>query len=1019
MKRTRARVVGAAIAVFALVSVLGTVGSTAGVASERAVHQTTTVYDWPKYAHDQSDTGLTTDPALSTANAAQLGVKWMAPNQTDMESSPVVDGSTGLSEDLVYSANQSGGFTAYNGSTGAVVWSRNLGSPIISTPIVDSPYVWVTRMYAPEVFKLNAVTGAIVCHSSPLEGFDEATPTIATPPGGSQTVYVGIDGISASGPIYAIKSSDCSTEWTFNKYNSNAGTWDPYSYGVDARGRGLMIFGTDNPDSSVYALNANTGALVWSFKGLNPANGDVGTGASITAPGVNGFTDGVAYISNNGGFTYALDLTTGALIWKFDWAAYNGGTLPGPPRGTAAVAGNMVLVPGPTGVMGLNATTGAVAWSWNSPQPSDSAAAVAGPPGQQVVAVTDLSGNLDVLSVQTGALLYQHNTGGFGVTSVAEAAGNFYVASGSGFLYDFAVGGSNSAGPTGAITSPAPGSQLANPNGSVQITGTASGASVAAVNVAVQTGGSNGTWWNAATGTWGSGFDFNPATLASPGASSTTWSFPLPVPVGGGSYQVQVTAVDSDGQADISGYASAPGASHETFSVNYLASAPHLAVTGSNWVAPGASIAVTGSGFSANESVAIALAGQTLATVTASASGSFSTSVPIPATAAFGLSSLVATGATSGSSSSAAIEVSNEWVGAGESSLHTGYEGNDLTWFQHFVGSHGQYVTQAWSYSAGAAITAQPAVVDDVAYFGNSSGTVTAVYVRNSEPLWTYNAGSAIDSTPAVASGLVIFGTVAGKIDAVSKSSGALVWSMTAPSAVRSSPAVATGLVFVGSHDGTVYAINQSTGAVKWHVKVAGAVGDSPTVDPSTNEVIVGDASGAVTARSLKTGGQLWSKAVGGAVDATTTVSNGDVFVGSETGNIAALNETTGATVWTYKAGAGIAGPGSFFTDNRQQPAYLVGDSAGNTYFLNLANGSLIRKIAGTSAVTGTSAAFGWAVISYASGLVIADKFNDELTWEFQSTASESPVTMLNGVIYVAGQDTMLRAFTVPGTQIP
>jgi outer membrane protein assembly factor BamB len=1019
MKRFNSHVLCVALAVVAVVGALATTGSTASVASERALHQTTTVYDWPKYAHDQSDTGLSTDPAISTANAMQLGIKWMAPNQTDMESSPVVDGSTGLGEDLVYSANQSGGFTAYNGSTGAIVWSRNLGSPIISTPIVDSPYVWVTRMYAPEVFKLNAVTGAIVCHSSPLQGFDEATPTIATPPGGSQTVYVGIDGISANGPIYAIKSSDCSTEWTFSKYNSNAGTWDPYSYGVDAKGRGLMIFGTDNPDSSVYALNAATGALVWSFKGLNPANGDVGTGASITAPGVNGFADGVAYISNNGGYTYALDLTTGTLIWKFNWAAYNGGTLPGPPRGTAAVAGNMVLVPGPTGVMGLNATTGAVAWSWNSPQPSDSAAAVAGPPGQQVVAVTDLSGNLDVLNVQTGALLYQHNTGGFGVTSVAEANGNFYVASGSGFLYDFGLGGSNSAAPTGAITSPAPGSQLANPNGSLPITGTATGASVAAVDVAVQTGGSNGTWWNASTGTWGSGFDFNQATLSSPGASSTNWTFPLPVPVGGGSYQVQVTAVDSDGQADISGYASAPGPAHETFTVNYLASAPHLAVTGSNWVAPGASIAVTGSGFSANGSVPIALAGQTLVTASANASGSFSISVPIPATAAFGLSSLVATGATSGVSSAAAIEVSNEWVGDRSSSLHTGYEGNDLTWFQHFVGSHGQYVTQAWSYPAGAAIAAQPAVVDDVAYFGDTSGTVAAVYVRNSQPLWGYNAGSAVDSTPVVASGLVIFGTVAGKIDAVSQSSGKLVWSMTASSAVRSSPAAASGLVFVGSHDGTLYALNQSTGALSWEAKLAGAVGASPTVDPSTNEVIVGDASGAVTALSLKTGNELWSMGIGGTITATATVANGDVFVGSQSGTIVALNETTGATVWTYRAAAGINGAGSFFTDNRQAPAYLVGDSAGNTYFINLANGSLVRKIAGTSAVTGTSAAFGWAVISYANGLVIADKFNDELTWEFQSTASEAPVTMLNGVIYVAGQDTMLRAFTVPGTQIP
>jgi outer membrane protein assembly factor BamB len=874
-------------------------------------------------------------------------------------------------------------------------------------------------MYAPEMFKLSATTGATLCHSAPLGGFDEATATIGTPPGGSQSVYIGVEA-GARGPAYALEASDCSTEWTFTKYNSDGGTWDPYSYGVDAKGVALVILGTDNTDSSVYAVNALTGVLVWSFQGLSPGNGDVGTAASITAPGVNGFADGVAYISNNGGYTYALDLTTGALIWKFSWAAYNGGKLPGPPRGTAAVAGNRVLVPGPTGVIGLNATTGAVVWNWDGPAPSDSAAAVAGPAGHQVVAVTDLAGNIDVLNVQNGTLLYQHNTGGFGVTSVAEANGNFYVASGSGFLFDFGLGGSNTPPPTGVITFPPDGSQLANPNGDLKIHGTANGSAVAAVEVAVQQGSPNGPWWDAATGQWGAGFDFNAATLASPGAASTNWTFPLPVPTGGGTYQVQVTAVDADGQADISGYASAPGPTHETVTVKYSTSAPHLAVTGSNWVAPGTSVGVTGSGFSPNESVAISLAGQTLLTAKAGGLGNVSASVPVPPTAGFGLSSLTATGGTSGKATTAVIEVSNEWVEAGYSSLHGGSEPNDLTWLHHFVGSHSQYVTQAWSYDSGAAALDQPAIVDDVAYFGDAAGTVTALDVRNSEPLWTYSAGSAVDGTPAVTSGLVIFGTAAGSVVALSAESGTLAWTVPTSSPVHAAVAAASGEVIVGSNDGTVYAFDQTSGHLSWKVKLAGGVGGSPAVDPATNEVIAGDASGAVTALSITSGATLWSKSTGGPVDASPTVTSGDILVGSLSDKVYAFNETTGAVVWTFKTTSGVATNGSVYSKGTHAPAYLVGDDQGNVYFINITHGGLIRQIAGHgAAVTGTSAPFGFALISFANGLVIADKFADELTWEFQSSLSEAPATTVNGVIYVAGQDGAVRAFTVPGTQIP
>jgi outer membrane protein assembly factor BamB len=170
----------------------------------------------------------------------------------------------------------------------------------------------------------------------------------------------------------------------------------------------------------------------------------------------------------------------------------------------------------------------------------------------------------------------------------------------------------------------------------------------------------------------------------------------------------------------------------------------------------------------------------------------------------------------------------------------------------------------------------------------------------------------------------------------------------------------------------------------------------------------------------MKTGAVLWSKKTGGAVTATASVTNGVVLVGSASEAVSEFNETTGAVVWTYTTKAPVTSRGSLYTDNRSASSYLVGDNAGNVYFLNISNGALIRLIAGSgSPVTGTTAPFGFAIVSFANGYVLADKFNDELTWTYQGTASESPATTLNGVVYLGGQDGAVRAFTVPGTQIP
>ena len=101
-------------------------------------------------------------------------------------------------------------------------------------------------------------------------------------------------------------------------------------------------------------------------------------------------------------------------------------------------------------------------------------------------------------------------------------------------------------------------------------------------------------------------------------------------------------------------------------------------------------------------------------------------------------------------------------------------------------------------------------------------------------------------------------------------------------------------------------------------------------------------------------------------------------------------------------------------------PAYVVGNANGDVDFLAVATGKLDRQInQGDSPVTGVTCADDWAVASLADGLVFSDKFGGEITWVYQGTAPSSPVTFEDGVSYLAGQDGAVRAFTVPGVQIP
>jgi outer membrane protein assembly factor BamB len=416
-------------------------------AASAAASCATPAGDWPSFHCSPLNQGFAPDSTVTTANASTLGVRWATNLYGAALDSPVVAYNATLKKKLAYIGTEKGYVEAIDIATGQIVWGASLGSPIRTTPVVSDGAVYVGTFDSPTIYSLNATTGTVNC-SVPAPQPIEGSPVIATPPGGVPTLYIGTnDSETASGPVLAINASTCAVEWSFTDYLQRTGVWTPMAYTLDASGTPLIVFGTADPDSTEYAVNALTGARAWTYSVSNPGSGtfDIGAGTTISPPGNNGFADGVAYVPTKAGVMYALNLTTGAFIWDTNFNSL--ANVSGPGRSTAALGGTDLVFGYNQGVFDLDATTGAVKWQYQDPSKQEvlSSPAVLGPSGSEIVVAADLSGAIEVLSLASSSPpnptpLYRYQTGGYITASPAVSGGDLLVASSDGFLYDFAAG---------------------------------------------------------------------------------------------------------------------------------------------------------------------------------------------------------------------------------------------------------------------------------------------------------------------------------------------------------------------------------------------------------------------------------------------------------------------------------------------------------------------------------------------------------------------------------------------------
>ena len=298
--------------------------------------------DWPAFQHDQSHTGAACGP-ITPANASTLVPGWFFSTSNAVTAEPAVVAGT------AYVGDNGGTFYALSMDSAARLWTFQVGpydhhSTSYGTITSSAAYTDGVRGRPPmvifggggSVFALDARTGAPVWHTdlapSDPTGPDEveSSPTVLPRLEGTGMVIVGLDTNESksgvSGGVVALNASTGAPLWSFQPESGTAAPGLPARAGdgcsdvwsspaVDAA-RGLVVFGTGNcptGQASIEAISLRTGALQWNF--VEPAadhGGDDDFGSSPILSSVAGRP--VVVEGGKSGWVYVLDEATGRRV---------------------------------------------------------------------------------------------------------------------------------------------------------------------------------------------------------------------------------------------------------------------------------------------------------------------------------------------------------------------------------------------------------------------------------------------------------------------------------------------------------------------------------------------------------------------------------------------------------------------------------------------------------------------------------------------------------------------------------
>lgn len=348
---------------------------------------------WPTFQHDSARSGDAPEPfelPLShawTFDSIAGGAVYTAPVMAD---------------DKAFIATYDGRLTAVDAYTGEATWSKKLGE--------DYYYMGIPSYYDGLVYITYAESGT---YSNAISALDAETSSVIwtayTTGFCSRSTVVAVDGVvytaDSYGYVYAFDAYDGTGLWSYGcGYQIVQG---PSL--ID----GLVVCGSYG-SGELFALDLD-GNLVWS-RTLYPI---------ISAAGGGG---GMVFVGDMEGMLYALDSQTGDIVWSL--GGYSMFVF-----STPVFCDGMLFVTAYNGAVAcIDASTGAEIWrtylSWrflNSPVANNG-----------TVFACSEDGYLFSLDASTGALLDSERvSSSYFVSSMALANGYLYLADESGYLYAY------------------------------------------------------------------------------------------------------------------------------------------------------------------------------------------------------------------------------------------------------------------------------------------------------------------------------------------------------------------------------------------------------------------------------------------------------------------------------------------------------------------------------------------------------------------------------------------------------
>jgi eukaryotic-like serine/threonine-protein kinase len=283
--------------------------------------------------------------------------------------------------------------------------------------------------------------------------------------------------------------------------------------------------------------------------------------------------------------------------------------------------------------------------------------------------------------------------------------------------------------------------------------------------------------------------------------------------------------------------------------------------------------------------------------------------------------------------------------------------------------------------------------------------TLTTQNVGGLEQVWsTVTPGTYGETDASINNGILYVGTGDGnQYVALSAVTGEYLWSFgsSGGSSALTAPAVSGGIVFVG-YGSDLVALHANTGNVLWKYDAGKTIGSSPAVDGGV--VYFGSDNGNVYALDAKTGALKWSYKTGGEVEDSPVVVGGDVYVSSDDGDFYAIHD--GTKLWSKPYG-GASGP-YFSSAGYADSTIYVSTDEGDLYALDPSNGSTIWESTdgGPFAIAGDVVYVTWTSVT-GGEMSALDASNGQLLWAEGIGFQPSSPVVANGVLYVAGANTV------------